>query len=131
MGQFFSDMWKMICSVFGWGCPAIPLTEYTSWHFIILLVGSAIIIGLIAGAIFLVGLLVYVVFKGLGTFFVNVFSAKKRCSKIQCSTCGRTLDKCTCEKNKNRGNVRRLALYSKEQRLEKRQIKKSQKLSGK
>lgn len=43
-------------------------------------------------------------------------SAKQKCKKIQCYSCGRTLDKCACEKNSGRGSLSRLYHYKKEQK---------------
>ena len=56
----------------------------------------------------------------------KVFSAKLRCKKIQCPTCGRTLDACVCAKNKKLGYRARLRLYHKEQRA----IKKTKKIAA-
>ena len=47
------------------------------------------------------------------------FSAKQKCKKIQCTSCGRTLDRCVCQKNKDRGYVSRLYNYKKEQKIRK------------
>jgi len=58
-------------------------------------------------------------FKLIGRGLRNIFSAKHRCSKIQCKTCGRTLDKCICAKNKNRSYVSRLYHYHKEEKAAK------------
>lgn len=48
------------------------------------------------------------------TAIKNTLSAKERCKKIQCVHCGRTLDRCTCAKNKGKSAVSRLILYKKE-----------------
>jgi len=57
--------------------------------------------------------------KGIGRAFANGISAKRKCSRIQCPHCGRTLDKCTCVENKHRGYMSRLFHYHKEHKSKK------------
>lgn len=122
--NFFELVWKTIVEVFGFGIQdPLPIKDFNGWNCVVLVVGvlifTAIAILLIAAVVMLLGVL----FKGIGVLAINIFSAKKRCAKIQCTSCGRTLDKCTCEKNKKRGYIRRLALYGKEQRELKKKLK--------
>ena len=49
----------------------------------------------------------------------NTFSAKEKCKKIQCIHCGRTLDKCICEKNRKKSCVSRLIIYNREHKTKK------------
>lgn len=56
--------------------------------------------------------------KGLRTL-----TPKHRCSKVQCNTCGRTLDKCVCSKNRKRTYVGRLMNYHSEKRAIKKRLK--------
>lgn len=53
----------------------------------------------------------------------TTFSAKAKCQRIQCTSCGRTLDKCICVKNKEKGYLGRVLLYRREQRLRKKKQK--------
>ena len=94
----------------------LPIGQLNMWQFGVMLL---IIIALVALAV----LLVIGIFKFLKTFFKilgNVFSAKKRCAKVQCPHCGRTLDKCLCANNKRRSYISRLYHYKKEQRQRKK-----------
>ena len=67
-------------------------------------------------------------FKAIG-HGVNVMfhSAKHRCSKITCKHCGRTLDKCVCENNKNASYNQRLRRYYKELRAARKAAKEAAK----
>ena len=53
----------------------------------------------------------------------NLCSTKKRCEKIQCPHCGRSLDKCVCQCNRGHGNTHRLYGYYKEERMLKREAR--------
>lgn len=71
----------------------------------------------------LIVILAYKLFKfiwsGIKHFarFVRVsIDAKEKCKHIQCTSCGRTLDKCVCQKNKGKSNFGRLMAYKKEKR---------------
>lgn len=60
------------------------------------------------------------IFKGLHKIFVGIhqgavnMSAKNKCSHIQCRHCGRSLDRCTCNENRNKSYNYRLRHYKKE-----------------
>jgi len=56
-------------------------------------------------------------------FYNLSHNAKRKCSKITCKKCGRTLDKCICESNKNLSYNQRLRKYYKEQRALKKAAK--------
>ena len=132
MQEFFEALWQMIQEVFAFNSDVcLSISEYTGWHFVILIFGSLLAIAIICGVIFGIGWLLYHILKGIFNILTIIFSAKKRCSRIVCSSCGRTLDKCTCQKNKNRGYFRRLALYSKEkkasQKVKKQALKEKKK----
>lgn len=116
MQEFFIRLWEMICEVFAYGDGAIALSQYSGWHFVILIFGTILALGVFAGAVFCAGWLLFHIMKAIFNVLAIIFSAKKRCSRIVCTSCGRTLDKCTCQKNKGRGYFRRLALYSKEKK---------------
>lgn len=120
MQHFFETLWKIICEVFGVGETLIPLAQYNGWHFVVLFFGGILIIAVFAGLVFLAGWLIWTILKMLYNIVSSIFSAKKKCSKIVCSSCGRTLDKCTCQKNKNKGYFARLALYSREKKASQR-----------
>ena len=122
--NIFELFWKVICEVFGIGIAPIAFESYTVWHGIVGFLGGLVISAVIAGVIFLAGFIIFKILKGIFTLLRNIFSAKTKCKKIQCRTCGRTLDKCTCAKNQGRGYIRRLALFSKETRDLKRKNKK-------
>ena len=53
-------------------------------------------------------------FKLIAKGFKNLTSAKEKCKKIQCTKCGRTLDKCICESYKKKSSVSKLLKYKKE-----------------
>lgn len=116
MSEMFEIIKEYICQVFGFGETKLPLSEFTGWHIIILVIGTMLFILTATIAVALACYLVWHILKFFFKIFQAIFSAKKRCSKIICSSCGRTLDKCVCEKNKNRGYFRRLSLYSKEKK---------------
>ena len=63
------------------------------------------------------------IINGIKYFFkfikVSITSSEK-CKKIQCTSCGRTLDKCVCLKNNGKSNFARLMLYKKEQKQKKK-----------
>lgn len=42
--------------------------------------------------------------------------SKRKCQKLQCKSCGRSLANCVCQKNAKRGYTRRLMLYRKEEK---------------
>lgn len=100
-----NNLWDFILSLFN-----TPLAELTFWQILLALVltGAAGVL-----AFFLVKVL-WIVLKGIGRGLRAIFSAKHKCRKIQCPTCGRTLDKCQCEKNKKRGYLSRLYHYKKD-----------------
>lgn len=52
----------------------------------------------------------------IGRALKIIFSAKERCKKLQCTSCGRTLDKCVCQKNSGKSYIKRLYLYRKEEK---------------
>ena len=85
----------------------------------------ALFVLLCAGAFLLVkGFITKILWPGLkaiGRWIANGFSAKRRCSHVQCPHCGRTLDKCTCVDNKHRGYMSRLYHHNKEQRAKKKE----------
>lgn len=93
------------------GLLTLPLA---SWTYVDILLLAAITVALFF-------LLKYVL-KILGAFFkilwkgIRNLSAKKRCSRVQCPHCGRMLDKCVCESNKNKSYAYRLRKYRKEKR---------------
>ena len=70
----------------------------------------------LALATYLLLVVLFSFFRGCGRLIATLFSAKKRCSKVQCPHCGRTLDKCVCSSNVKNGYIKRLALYSKEKK---------------
>lgn len=87
-----------------------PLGEMQGWEFILFLLLTAA-----------AGFLSYIILKYLWIglkFFCrgvrNVTSAKEKCKHIQCNKCGRTLDRCICERNKGKGSILRLAQYKRE-----------------
>lgn len=89
-----------------------PIAELT---FIELLVGAALFV--------LFGLIIWKLAKflwsGVSHFikFIRVsVTAKEKCKNIQCTVCGRTLDKCVCQKNKDKSNLARLMAYKREMR---------------
>lgn len=114
--NIFEILKEYICQVFGFGEKMLPFAEYNGWHFIILIFGSMLFITLTILVAVLAIYIVWHILKFIFRLFQTIFSAKKRCSKIVCSSCGRTLDKCVCEKNKHRSYIRRLSLYSKEKK---------------
>lgn len=57
-----------------------------------------------------------VVLKAIWVVLKDLFSVKGKCKKIQCRHCGRTLDKCICERNRGAGNIKKLYRYKKETR---------------
>lgn len=98
-------LWEFILSLFN-----TPLAELTLAR---LLAGLAIFAA--AGLVAILALkLLWLIITGVGKGIRAIFSAKHKCSKIQCPTCGRTLDKCQCEKNKKRGYLSRLYHYKKD-----------------
>ena len=79
-------------------------------------------IALLAGICFLAVLLVRLICIGvvkIFSLFTVVFSAKEKCKKIQCTSCGRTLDRCVCQKNKDKSYVARLCNHRKEEKQKK------------
>ena len=88
------------------------LAEMTPLQFVLF-------IAVCVAGFFILRWLLEIIWKGLkviGRGIRNTLSAKKRCSNIVCKYCGRTLDKCVCAENKNRGYASRLYHYHKEQR---------------
>lgn len=88
----------------------LPLSDLTFIEFIIACA--------LAVLLFLV---IRKVVRCVRTFFRSLFkfvkvhaAASEKCKKIQCTTCGRTLDKCVCQKNKGKSNFARLHAYKKE-----------------
>lgn len=113
MNNFFQNIWNTICEVFGFNSvEAISFSEYTIYHCVVALLGTALATAIIFFAIWLL----IKILRTIWVFFKVLFSAKRRCQKIQCTTCGRTLDKCVCEKNKGKGYLARLILHSKEKK---------------
>ena len=89
-----------------------PLAELT---FVELLVGAALFT--------LFGLIIWKLVKflcsGISHFvkFIRVsITAKEKCKNIQCTVCGRTLDKCACQKNKGKSDLAKLMAYKREMR---------------
>lgn len=79
-------------------------------------------IALVAGVcicLFFVGKFAIKFLSTIGRFFKTLFSSKQKCKKIQCHVCGRTLDRCVCQKNKDKSYFSRLYNYRKEQRVKK------------
>lgn len=103
IGDFFRDLF------------ASPLSDMTALQLVCL------VLICIAGYFVAKKILkfVWAALKLIGRGFRNIFSAKHRCSEVQCKTCGRTLDKCVCAKNKKRGYVSRLYHYHKEEKAAK------------
>ena len=97
-----------------------PLSDLTGLDFVVLIVTSAAILFASAFILYILGKGCFLVGRGTK----NIISAKSKCQKIQCKVCGRTLDRCICQKNKNRGNASRLYNYKKEEREHKKSIKK-------
>lgn len=100
--NFLEKIWRLF---------ETPLFELT-------MIEVAVAAGLLVLAFFVLKFLVKWV-KHIFRFIKMAFSAKQKCKKIQCTTCGRTLDRCACQKNKDRGYVSRLYNYKKEQKLRK------------
>lgn len=92
-----------------------PITDLT---FIELVVSVALTVLFVL----LVFKLANVIFKGLKflyNFIKANLTAKEKCKHIQCTGCGRTLDKCVCQKNRGKSNFMRLVNYRKERRMKK------------
>ena len=106
--NWIKDFWAMILNG--------KLAEMTPLQFVLF-------IAVCIGAFFILKWLLTTIWKGLkaiGRGIRNGASAKRRCSHIQCKHCGRTLDKCVCAENKNRGYMSRLYHYHKEQKESKK-----------
>lgn len=58
----------------------------------------------------------WIAIKAIFKAIKNTLSAKEKCKRIQCIHCGRTLDRCICERNKKKSCVSRLMRYNKEHR---------------
>ena len=97
-----------------------PISDLQGLHFMVMItlyiIGLATVIGSLIGIFKFVSL----IFRGTR----NIVSAKSKCQHIQCRTCGRTLDRCVCQKNKDRGNASRLYNYNKEEHARKKAKKK-------
>lgn len=85
------------------------LSEMTGLQFIFLIVSIVVI----PAALFFI---FKYFFKWIVKPVSTLVSIKQHCQHIQCPTCGRTLDKCICNKNKHRGNLARLSAYYRERK---------------
>lgn len=127
MLAFFNNLGEIINQVFGSAENRIPLSEYTGWHFVVMVFFGMLTVTALALATYLLLVVLFNFFRGCGRLIATLFSAKKRCSKVQCPHCGRTLDKCVCSSNTKNGYIKRLALYSKE----KKNAEKARKIANK
>ena len=87
------------------------------------IIAGAVMLAVAVAAVIIIFKLVKWILQKSGTSFRTVFSAKARCQKIQCTSCGRTLDKCICVKNRERGYLGRVMLYNRERRLRNKKLK--------
>ena len=86
-----------------------PMGEITGWQLFVLVLLSVAIVWLAKKVLKYAWIVIRAVFRTIG----NIFSSKRRCSKVQCRHCGRTLDKCICAVNRKRGYMSRLYHYKK------------------
>lgn len=100
-----NQLWQFILEIFN-----TSLGDMTAWQ-LLLATGLSIVLVYLGIKILKYA---WIVLKAIFRTIKNVFSAKRHCSKIQCKYCGRTLDKCICQRNKNRGYISRLYHYKKE-----------------
>ena len=89
-----------------------PLSQMNGFNFILLILLSAIAVTVVIYTY----IAIFKFFKILFLGTKNIISAKSKCQHIQCSTCGRTLDRCVCQKNRDRSAASRLYNYNKEER---------------
>lgn len=97
-----------------------PITDLTPFEL-------AIFAALCVLAFFLLKWLLKILWAGIKGLFKGIggaLSSKKKCQQIQCPHCGRTLDKCICEDNHDRGYTSRLFHYRKEKRRREKAAKK-------
>ena len=92
------------------------ISEMNGLQLVILVLLSLGVLWVAKKAIFLIWIAIKTIFSKL----FHLLSAKEACQKIQCTTCGRTLDNCVCEKNRHRSYISRLAHYRKERRQERK-----------
>ena len=97
--DFFNNLGEIINQVFGSAENRIPLSEYTGWHFVVMVFFGLLTVAALVLAVYLILVVLFSFFRGCGRVIATIFSAKKRCSKVQCPHCGRTLDKCVCSSN--------------------------------
>lgn len=100
-----NKIWAFILELF-----SMPLYNMSAWQ-VLLATLLSILISYLALK-FLKYL--WICIKHICRVIKNIFSAKRKCSKIQCKHCGRTLDKCICQANQSRGYLSRLYHYKKE-----------------
>lgn len=99
------QIWEFILMIFN-----TPIVEMTGWQIIVLVLLSIAVIWLSLKVLKYAWITIKTVFRTLH----NVFSAKKKCQKIQCPHCGRTLDKCICQRNQKRGYLSRIYHYKRD-----------------
>lgn len=107
MVQYFKNLWIMFTQA--------SISQLT---FLDLLVITVILV--VAGFIaFKLAKAIYICVKHIFKCLFKEKSAKSKCSKITCPYCGRTLDQCTCERNKGKSCSHKLHQYKKEQKAKK------------
>lgn len=100
-----------------------PIGELTIYEIII-----AILLAVLAA--FLVKKIIKLLVIGFKKFFRGIgrsLSLKKRCSKIVCRKCGRSLDNCICLENRGLSLRSRLYNYHRSERLRRKDIKRVEK----
>ena len=87
-----------------------PLSELEGYQLLILAGVAVILFFLFRG----LGRLIGSAFKKIGSKTKKKISYTEKCKQIQCRHCGRTLDKCQCQKNQGHGSFYRYRHWKKE-----------------